>query len=114
MRPTLALAALAGLVAAKEQRTFAVLRFYGDGPLVTTRLDPIVNPGVISPHVHMVMGASNFASTVTGESLRQSKCTNALIAEDLSNYWVPQLYFQDPGTKKFEKVELFYMNVYYL
>ncbi|KAK3366455.1 hypothetical protein B0H63DRAFT_90719 [Podospora didyma] len=116
MRFSIALAAFAafGSVSAeKKERTFAVLRHYGKGPLTTCRVDPIINPGAPSSHTHMVMGASNFAMNATGESLRQSRCTTALPKADLSAYWVPQLYFIDPITKKFEAVEMLYMNVYY-
>ncbi|KAJ9158468.1 WSC-domain-containing protein [Coniochaeta hoffmannii] len=110
---TAALAALVGAAAAKDGRTFAVLRFHGDGPLTTGRVDPVVQPGQISSHVHTVMGASNFGMNSTGDDLRQSSCTTALIKGDLSAYWYPQLYFQDPKDGHFEPVELFYMNIYY-
>lgn len=110
---TATLAALVGAAAAKDGRTFAVLRHHGNGPLMTGRVDPVVNPGVVSSHVHTVMGASNFGMNATGASLRDSSCTTALIKGDLSAYWYPQLYFQDPQDGHFEPVELFYMNIYY-
>ncbi|OIW33738.1 WSC-domain-containing protein [Coniochaeta ligniaria NRRL 30616] len=110
---TATLAALIGAAAAKDGRTFAVLRHHGDGPLMTGRVDPVVNPGVVSSHVHTVMGASNFGMNATGASLKTSSCTTALIKGDLSAYWFPQLYFQDPKDGHFEPVELFYMNIYY-
>ncbi|AEO57802.1 hypothetical protein MYCTH_2315189 [Thermothelomyces thermophilus ATCC 42464] len=99
--------------AAKDKRTFAVLHHYGKGPLTTCRADPIVSPGGPSSHVHTVMGASNFGLNVTGELLRQSECTTALPKADLSAYWFPTLYFQDPVTNLLEPVDMFYMNVYY-
>ncbi|KAL2255296.1 hypothetical protein VTK26DRAFT_3665 [Humicola hyalothermophila] len=111
---TTVLAALvASVAAAKDTRTFAVLRHYGQGPLTTCRADPIVSPGSPSAHVHTVMGASNFGLNVTGEQLRQSRCTTAMARGDLSSYWFPTLYFQDPETGLLEQVKLFYMNVYY-
>jgi len=114
MLTTTVLAALVATVAAaKDSRTFAVLHHYGNGPLTTCRADPVVNPGVPSGHVHTVMGASNFGLNATGESLRQSKCTTAKIKADMSAYWFPTLYFQDPETKLLEQVKMFYMNVYY-
>ncbi|KAM6504060.1 protein of unknown function (DUF1996) domain containing protein [Amanita muscaria] len=61
--------------------------------LVTERLDPIVSPGGVSSHVHTIFGGSNFG-TLSTAALRQSGCTSVPIAEDKSNYWVPQLYFQ--------------------
>ena len=114
MLSTTVLAALVATVAAaKDSRTFAVLHHYGNGPLTTCRADPIINPGVPSSHVHTVMGASNFGLNATGETLRQSSCTTAKIKADLSAYWFPTLYFQDPETKLLEQVKMFYMNVYY-
>jgi hypothetical protein len=77
------------------------------------RVDPIISPGNVSGHVHTVMGASNFGMDVTGDKLRQSSCTNSLIKQDLSNYWFPKLYFQDPKSGKFEDVPLYYFNAYY-
>lgn len=109
-----ALAALvATAAAAQDKRTFAVLRHYGKGPLTTCRADPIVSPGKTSAHVHTVMGASNFGLNVTGQQLRESKCTTALPKADLSAYWFPTLYFKDPATGLLEPVPMDYMNVYY-
>ncbi|KAM6489066.1 hypothetical protein JOM56_015478 [Amanita muscaria] len=42
--------------------------------------------------MHLVFGGSNFGTL--SAALRQSGCTSIPIAEDKSNYWVPQLYFQ--------------------
>ncbi|KAF9872695.1 NOL1/NOP2/sun family protein [Colletotrichum karsti] len=118
MKFSAAAATLATLIGAasagskSSDRTFAVLRFNGE-QLVRTRVDPIVSPGQPATHVHGVMGGSNFGLSATGDTLAQSKCSNAMIAGDNSAYWFPWLYFQDPKTKKFEPVELFYVNVYY-
>ncbi|KAK1984804.1 hypothetical protein LZ30DRAFT_779558 [Colletotrichum cereale] len=109
------LAALIGAASAgskSDDRTFAVLRF-NNKELVKTRLDPIINPGKPATHVHGVMGGSNFGMSATGETLSQSKCTNAMINGDNSAYWFPSLYFRDPKTQAFEPVEVFYVNVYY-
>ena len=108
------LATLAALAsAAKNERTFAVLRFNGDGFLTEGPMDPVVNPGAQSTHYHSIMGGSNFGTTVEGEQLLDSDCTTAKIKNDKSNYWIPSLYFQDPKNGTFQKVPLFYMNVYY-
>lgn len=104
----------AGASAAANERTFAVLRFNGDGFMTEGRLDPIVNPGTLSTHHHGIMGGSGFGKTVNGEDLLKSKCTSAKIANDKSNYWVPSLWFQSPTNGTLYKVPLFYMNVYYL
>jgi hypothetical protein len=116
MRATTAtlLASLAALATAKDSRTFAVLRFNGDGYMTEGRVDPIVSPGTAASHLHGIMGGSNFGLTVEGEQLLDSSCTNAKIANDKSNYWTPEVFFQDPNNGTFTKVPLFYMNVYYL
>ncbi|KAJ7590217.1 WSC domain-containing protein [Mycena floridula] len=62
--------------------------------LTTERIDPIVNPGKVSGHVHSVLGGSNFRFQTTTANLRQSSCTSIPIPEDKSNYWFPHLYFQ--------------------
>lgn len=108
------MAALAVTVqAAKDSRTFAVLRFYGDGPLLEDLVDPIVSPGKASSHMHTLMGGSNIGVSATGESMMESNCSNALIAGDNSGYWVPKMYFHDKAAGTVEPVDMFYMNVYY-
>jgi Domain of unknown function (DUF1996) len=96
------------------QRSFAVNHFYGRGPLVMGRMDPIVTPGGPSGHVHAVQGGNAFALTMTDDQALSSTCTSSLVKNDKSNYWTPSLYFQDPVTGELEDVEMFYMNVYYL
>jgi hypothetical protein len=96
------------------QRSFAVNHFYGKGPLVQARMDPIVSPGVTSGHVHAVQGGNNFALTMSDQAALDSTCTSSLVKNDKSNYWTPTLYFKDPKTGDLESVDMFYMNVYYL
>ncbi|KAJ3546064.1 hypothetical protein NMY22_g2199 [Coprinellus aureogranulatus] len=62
--------------------------------ITTERIDPIVNPGTVSGHSHIVFGGSNFGVTSSTEKLQQSLCTSTPIKEDKSNYWAPELYFQ--------------------
>ncbi|POY74300.1 hypothetical protein BMF94_2493 [Rhodotorula taiwanensis] len=62
--------------------------------LTVERADPIVTPGQVAPHVHNVVGGSNFNLGVDFDTLRQSECTSCLVKQDLSAYWTPQLYFQ--------------------
>ncbi|KAF3012155.1 hypothetical protein E8E14_004178 [Neopestalotiopsis sp. 37M] len=108
------LSSLATLAAAAQpERTFAVLRFDGDGFMTEGRVDPIVSPGTAASHFHGIMGGSSFGTTVEGDQLLDSTCTTAKIKNDKSNYWAPQVYFRDPNNGTFTKVPLFYMNVYY-
>lgn len=108
-----ALTSILGVAASKDKRTFAVLRFTNK-QLTIARADPIVSPGQPSTHVHHVLGGSGFGLGSTGEDLKNSKCSNALIKGDNSNYWFPSLYFKDPKSGNLESVELNYASVYYL
>ena len=103
----------ASVSASKDSRTFAVNHFYGKGVLVEGSMDPIVSPGTKSGHVHSIQGGNNFAVTLGDDTLRSSTCTSSLIKNDLSAYWTPKLYFQDPVNGSFVDVPVFYMNVYY-
>ncbi|KAI1465060.1 uncharacterized protein F4812DRAFT_130015 [Daldinia caldariorum] len=101
-------------VADKTDMTFAVLHFTGQQKFLTEGpIDPVVNPGTQATHYHSIMGGSNFGPNTRGDDLLNSKCTTTTIKNDKSNYWVPSLFFQDPKDGTFEKVPLFYMNVYY-
>ncbi|KAG8924243.1 hypothetical protein FRC01_011742 [Tulasnella sp. 417] len=50
---------------------------------------------------------------MTYDTARQSSCTSCAVAQDLSNYWTPTLYFKDPTTGQFEKVPNGGLLVYY-
>ncbi|CAJ2506776.1 Uu.00g079620.m01.CDS01 [Anthostomella pinea] len=83
------------------------------GLIQTGRMDPVVFPGQISPHVHKFSGASNVNLTETYENLQASECTSCEIGADRSLYWTPQLYYQHAdGT--FEEVPNGGTVVYYL
>lgn len=77
------------------------------------RMDPIINPGGPSGHVHAVQGGNGFALNMSNYQAVESSCTTSYLKGDKSNYWTPALYFQDPTTKKLEAVEFGYMNIYY-
>lgn len=83
-------------------------------PLVQERIDPIVQPGVSpSQHLHTVHGASNFADDATYETLRASRCTSCQVLQDMSNYWVPTLYFHDKTKNTYEVVPNGGLLIYY-
>ncbi|KAK7037774.1 hypothetical protein VNI00_010735 [Paramarasmius palmivorus] len=84
-----ALVSLAALTSAHAYFLVGVRNF-----LTTERIDPIVNVGTVSTHVHSVMGGSNFRVSTNTSFLRQSECTSMPIKEDKSAYWFPTLYFQ--------------------
>jgi len=51
------------------------------------RIDPIVNPGIASPHAHAIHGGSNFGLLTTHTNLLASSCTSCRVKEDNSAYW---------------------------
>lgn len=113
-RATLIAATLAATArAAKDARTFAVLRFSGSEPLMEARVDPIVAPGRAALHAHTIQGGSAFGVSSTGEDMLNSTCSTALVEGDDSAYWVPKLYFHDRDAGTLEGVEMYYFNVYY-
>lgn len=57
------------------------------------RIDPIVDPGEISQHVHAIHGGGNFGPNANYTDLLDSDCTSCGVYEDKSAYWTPALYF---------------------
>lgn len=107
-------AALLGVAhAAHDRQTFAVMRFNGK-EIFNGLVDPIINPGEVSPHEHTVFGGSNFDMNASGKSLLESTCTSAKVKGDKSAYWMPRIYFNDQESGEFEPVPVLYTNVYYL
>ena len=62
--------------------------------LIDERVDPLVNPGIISPHVHVIAGGNGFDFTLDYDTARASSCSTCNIKEDLSNYWTPKMYYK--------------------
>ncbi|KAF8312483.1 hypothetical protein DL93DRAFT_2045275, partial [Clavulina sp. PMI_390] len=75
--------------------------------------DPIVSPGAMSGHAHTIMGSSNIGINSDFNSLRESTCTTCIVKDDLSAYWIPQLYYEFPN-KTYSAVDHGGMEVYYL
>ncbi|KID78291.1 hypothetical protein MBR_02739, partial [Metarhizium brunneum ARSEF 3297] len=82
-------------------------------PLTFYRGDPIIFPGVISPHVHAIVGGTRFSLNLTNEQASQAKATTCDKHLDKSNYWQPQLYHQRRDGK-FELVEMQGTAAYYI
>ncbi|KAL8733872.1 MAG: hypothetical protein Q9166_001860 [cf. Caloplaca sp. 2 TL-2023] len=87
------LAALAAPVSAQQDYYFIV----GSGSLVQERLDPLLNPGALSGHVHSVVGGNAFGATMDFATTQSSSCTSVDVIPDKSNYWMPNLYFHKNG-----------------
>ncbi|CAK3838673.1 Hypothetical predicted protein [Lecanosticta acicola] len=59
------------------------------------RLDPLVNPGSISDHVHAIHGGGAFGASTDFKALTaDGTCTSCEVTQDHSAYWTPSLYFQ--------------------
>ncbi|OAQ85857.1 WSC domain-containing protein [Purpureocillium lilacinum] len=97
----LSLALSAGLIAGAN----AFWRMECPGRVGLARMDPIVNPGSVSNHVHAIHGSSGFSETANSADLLKGGCTSCRVTQDLSSYWTPALYFQDEKTGKYEIVQ---------
>ena len=64
-------------------------------PLTIQRSDPVVFPGIVSPHVHVVTGGTAFQQTESSQTAINAKATTCDKTLDHSNYWQPQLYHQN-------------------
>jgi len=62
--------------------------------LIEERIDPIIAPGAVSAHTHVVAGGSGFGYTMDYNQARAAPCSSCPITADLSNYWTPKLYYQ--------------------
>ncbi|CAL1709157.1 unnamed protein product [Somion occarium] len=93
--------------------TYSYWIFGGSRPVVTTRLDSIVTPGVVSTHVHSVVGGSRFQASYDFDDLSTSQCSTIPIQQDKSNYWAPQLYYHDESAGTYTLVPTSF-NIYYL
>ncbi|KAL9596944.1 MAG: hypothetical protein Q9219_005455 [cf. Caloplaca sp. 3 TL-2023] len=69
----------------------------GSPALVVESLDPLLNPGGQSGHVHSVVGGSAFGPTMDFALTQTSKCTTFGVKADKSNYWMPAVYFRKNG-----------------
>ncbi|KAL0942125.1 wsc domain-containing protein [Colletotrichum truncatum] len=83
-------------------------------PVVVERADPIVNPGTLSGHVHNIMGGNGFDFSMTYEQARASSCSTCKVTADLSNYWIPNLYYRGQDGKFTSVPQAGGMLIYYL
>lgn len=83
-------------------------------PVSIDRVDPIVSPGALSGHLHTIMGGDAFDWDMDFNKTQSSKCTTCAVSKDLSNYWVPTVYYHDKKNNSFFSVEqVGGVNVYY-
>lgn len=73
-------------------------------PLLYQRSDPIVSPGEVSGHTHLVIGGDAFNRTMSNSLATTASSTTCSVALDKSNYWQPLLYHMLPNGS-FEAVQ---------
>ncbi|KAH7097382.1 WSC-domain-containing protein [Auriculariales sp. MPI-PUGE-AT-0066] len=83
-------------------------------PVVTMRADSIVNPGLVSGHVHQVLGGNGFDFNQSYADARASTCSTCMAREDLSNYWTPVPYFHTKDNKFIKVPQIGGALIYYL
>lgn len=81
-------------ILALSTSALAFFRLPCSQPVVTQRADPIVSEGQVSGHVHTVMGGNGFGFNMTYADTQASTCSSCAVTKDLSNYWVPTLYYK--------------------
>lgn len=75
------------------------------------RLDPALDPGTQSPHLHNFDGGNGVALKTTFDGLTSSSCTTARIKADKSLYWRPSLFWNGNGTGFYRVPEQ--LKIYY-
>ncbi|KAI1879250.1 hypothetical protein JX265_002204 [Neoarthrinium moseri] len=53
-----------------------------------------MDPGIVSTHAHTVMGSNAFNFTMNYADTQAATCSTCKVKEDMSNYWVPNLYYR--------------------
>ena len=72
-----------------------------------------MSPGTASAHVHTVIGGNAFNPTMSATTARTATCTTGQVKDDLSNYWVPSLFF-NARNGSFFPVKATQFNLYYV
>ena len=75
-----------GLVVSLAAPTSAFFRMSYPGRLIRERLDPIVNPGAVSEHLHTISSGAGFGPSMTYAQARPAACSSCETKEDFSNY----------------------------
>ncbi|KAK0653528.1 hypothetical protein DIS24_g5957 [Lasiodiplodia hormozganensis] len=85
------------------------------GTVVRERIDPIINPGAVSSHVHRVVGGSGINFTMDYNMTRHAGCSSCTVKQDKSSYWIPQLYYtkSTDGGLRYELVPDGSVNITY-
>jgi hypothetical protein len=90
--PAAGVSALAALLALAVPAA-AFWRLPCDSTLTYQRIDPIINPDAVSGHEHIVFGGNAFNATMTYADTQAATCSSCRVKGDMSNYWVPSLWY---------------------
>ncbi|RPB22743.1 WSC-domain-containing protein [Terfezia boudieri ATCC MYA-4762] len=83
-------------------------------PVLIERADPIVNPGKVAGHLHTIMGGNGFGFEMDYDQARKSTCSTCSVKEDLSSYWIPNLFYKAKNGSLHEVEQMGGALVYYL
>ncbi|KAH0556930.1 hypothetical protein GP486_005282 [Trichoglossum hirsutum] len=108
------MALAAGVFAALAVPASGFWRMPCSNPLVVERADPVVSPGAVSGHIHTIMGGSGFGFTMDYAQARASACSSCIITQDMSNYWVPALYYHAANGSFISVEQVGGATIYYL
>ncbi|KAK8029950.1 WSC domain-containing protein [Apiospora rasikravindrae] len=84
---------LLGIAGLAPQAAEAFWRLPCSSPVVVERADPIADPGMVSTHMHTVMGSNAFNFSMDYAQTQTATCSTCKVTKDLSSYWVPNLYY---------------------
>ena len=82
-------------------------------PIVVERADPIVSPGEPASHLHSIMGGDAFDLELDYAKTQTSTCTTCAVSKDLSNYWIPTVFFHAENGSFISVEQVGGLNVYY-
>ncbi|KAM7191615.1 protein of unknown function (DUF1996) domain containing protein [Naviculisporaceae sp. PSN 640] len=94
-----------------DSHAFFIVRC--DKPILIERADPIQYVGRAGPHLHTIMGGNAFDWFMGSKTPRESSCTTCQVTQDVSNYWVPTLFFRTVNDTFMTVPQIGGINVYY-
>lgn len=83
-------------------------------PVLVERADPIINPGKPSPHLHTIMGGNGFGFSMDYAQTQASQCSTCTVQKDLSNYWIPSLWYAGENGTFTDVKQVGGATIYYL
>lgn len=69
--------------------------------------------GIVSGHLHTVVGASTFQPTFDKNVWSKANCSSIIVQENKSNYWMPSLVARH-ANGSFSSIPVFETRIYYL